>query len=185
MTPTTPGPHSDRPPSTMAVDNYDNPSSPHSPMSVFQLAQSVQLTRYFLLPLVFLCLPFPFQPPTTLCITQQPPLFLTTHGHPPTSIHFVLLQKRLETTQASQSVIVLPLDYICRPKERNRSTSAQSGSEFKMTAAALMMVNRFWEEYVLPFLLISISILTDYQYHNPQTTMGHNCPQPWTATSHE
>ena len=67
------------------------------------------------------------------------------------SPHFVqFMQKVLETTQVSQSVIVLSLHYIYRLKERNRLTNSLLGSEFRVAIAALMMANKFVDEYV-PF----------------------------------
>jgi hypothetical protein len=62
----------------------------------------------------------------------------------PTFVQF--MQKLLETTQVSQSVIVLSLHYIYRLKERNRFTSAQPGSEFRIAVAGLMMANKFLDE---------------------------------------
>ena len=56
------------------------------------------------------------------------------------------MQKLLETTQVSQSVIVLSLHYIYRLKERNRFTPAQPGSEFRIAVAGLMMANKFLDE---------------------------------------
>lgn len=63
-----------------------------------------------------------------------------------TSTFVQFLQKLLETTQVSQSVIVLSLHYIFRLKERNRFTPAQSGSEFRIAVAALMMANKFLDD---------------------------------------
>ena len=63
-------------------------------------------------------------------------------------IHF--MQKLLQTTQLSQSVIVLSLHYVYRLKERNCGTVAHPGSEFRVAVAALMMANKFVDEYVLP-----------------------------------
>lgn len=56
------------------------------------------------------------------------------------------MQKVLETTQISQSVIVLALHYIYRLKIRNRYTNGQSGSEYRVAIAALMMANKFLDE---------------------------------------
>jgi hypothetical protein len=71
------------------------------------------------------------------------------------SPHFIqFMQKVLETTQVSQSVIVLSLHYIYRLKERNRLTSSLPGSEFRVAIAALMMANKFVDEYV--YVLISL-----------------------------
>ena len=62
----------------------------------------------------------------------------------PTFVQF--MQKLLETTQVSQSVIVLSLHYIWRLKERNRFTAGLPGSEFRIAVAALMMANKFLDE---------------------------------------
>lgn len=56
------------------------------------------------------------------------------------------MQKVLETTQVSQSVIVLALHYIYRLKIRNRFTNAQPGSEYRVAIAAMMMANKFLDE---------------------------------------
>ena len=82
------------------------------------------------------------------------PLF--TRGSSPSTLQLVatpnfvqFMQKLLETTQVSQSVMVLSLHYIHRLKERNRFTPAQSGSEFRIAVAGLMMANKFLDEYAL------------------------------------
>ncbi|KAH0589992.1 hypothetical protein H2248_000174 [Termitomyces sp. 'cryptogamus'] len=62
----------------------------------------------------------------------------------PTFVQF--MHKLLETTQVSQSVIVLALHYIYRLKDRNRFTPAQPGSEFRIAVAALMMANKFLDD---------------------------------------
>jgi hypothetical protein len=51
------------------------------------------------------------------------------------------MQKLLETTQVSQSVIALSLHYIYCLKEHNRFTSGQPGSESRVAVAGLMMAN--------------------------------------------
>lgn len=56
------------------------------------------------------------------------------------------LQKVLETTQVSQSVIVLSLQYIYRLKERNGSTNGHAGSEYRVAIAALILANKFVDE---------------------------------------
>ncbi|OCH94174.1 hypothetical protein OBBRIDRAFT_770204 [Obba rivulosa] len=56
------------------------------------------------------------------------------------------MQKVLETTQVSQSVIVLSLHYIYRMKARNPYTSGQAGSEYRVAVAALMMANKFVDD---------------------------------------
>ncbi|KII86254.1 hypothetical protein PLICRDRAFT_31192 [Plicaturopsis crispa FD-325 SS-3] len=58
--------------------------------------------------------------------------------------HF--MQKLLETTQVSQSVIVLSLHYIYRLKEGNYLRCGQPGSEFRIAVAALMMANKFLDD---------------------------------------
>ncbi|KAK0232660.1 cyclin-domain-containing protein [Armillaria fumosa] len=62
----------------------------------------------------------------------------------PTFVQF--MQKLLETTQVSHSVIVLSLHYIYRLKDRNNGTPAQAGSEFRIAVAALMMANKFLDD---------------------------------------
>ncbi|KAF8637773.1 hypothetical protein AX17_002582 [Amanita inopinata Kibby_2008] len=62
----------------------------------------------------------------------------------PTFVQF--MRKLLETTQVSQSVIVLSLHYIYRLREKNRFTPAQSGSEFRIAVAGLMMANKFLDD---------------------------------------
>ncbi|KAI0271676.1 cyclin-domain-containing protein [Gloeopeniophorella convolvens] len=59
-------------------------------------------------------------------------------------VHF--MQKLLQTTQLSQSVIVLSLHYVYRLKERNSGTVAHPGSEFRVAVAALMMANKFVDD---------------------------------------
>ncbi|KAI9460128.1 cyclin-domain-containing protein [Lactarius psammicola] len=59
-------------------------------------------------------------------------------------VHF--MQKLLQTTQLSQSVIVLSLHYVYRLKERNCGTVAHPGSEFRVAVAALMMANKFVDD---------------------------------------
>jgi len=70
------------------------------------------------------------------------------------------MQKLLETTQVSQSVIVLSLHYIYRLKEHNRFTSGQPGSEFRIAVAGLMMANKFLDESARFILSIYRSKLT-------------------------
>ncbi|KAJ7461282.1 hypothetical protein B0H11DRAFT_119738 [Mycena galericulata] len=62
----------------------------------------------------------------------------------PTFVAFT--QKLLETTQVSQSVIVLALHYIHRLRARNAATPAQPGSEFRVAVAGLMMANKFLDD---------------------------------------
>lgn len=63
-----------------------------------------------------------------------------------TSAFVSFMQKLLETTQVSQSVIVLSLHYIHRLKEKNVYMPAQAGSEFRIAVAGLMMANKFLDE---------------------------------------
>lgn len=63
----------------------------------------------------------------------------------PEFVHF--MQKLLETTQVSQSVIVLSLHYIYRLKEKNNNvTVGKAGSEFRVAVVALMLANKFLDE---------------------------------------
>ncbi|KAF7306234.1 hypothetical protein MIND_00414000 [Mycena indigotica] len=55
-------------------------------------------------------------------------------------------QKLLETTQLSQSAIVLALHFIHRLRQRNRGIPAQAGSEFRVCVAGLMMANKFLDD---------------------------------------
>ncbi|KAG5652828.1 hypothetical protein H0H81_003452 [Sphagnurus paluster] len=85
--------------------------------------------------------------PNTSPSFSQRPNPSTTHLQlvaTPTFVQF--MQKLLETTQVSQSVIVLSLHYIYRLKDRNRFTPAQSGSEFRIAVAGLMMANKFLDD---------------------------------------
>lgn len=58
------------------------------------------------------------------------------------------VHKLLETTQVSQSVIVLSLHYIYKVKA-NTGAHGSSESEFRVAVAALMMANKFLDEYVI------------------------------------
>jgi hypothetical protein len=62
----------------------------------------------------------------------------------PAFVHF--MHKVLETTQVSESVIVLSLRYVYRLKERNRLAHGMPGSEFRVSIAALMLANKFVDE---------------------------------------
>ncbi|KAH7884119.1 cyclin-domain-containing protein [Phlebopus sp. FC_14] len=64
----------------------------------------------------------------------------------PSATFVQFMQKLLETTQVSQSVIVLSLHYIWRLKERNRFTAGLPGSEFRIAVAAMMMANKFLDD---------------------------------------
>ncbi|KIM52134.1 hypothetical protein SCLCIDRAFT_1223999 [Scleroderma citrinum Foug A] len=64
----------------------------------------------------------------------------------PSAAFVQFVQKLLETTQVSQSVIVLSLHYIWRLKERNRFTTGLQGSEFRIAVSALMMANKFLDD---------------------------------------
>ncbi|KAI0063231.1 hypothetical protein BV25DRAFT_1915551 [Artomyces pyxidatus] len=86
--------------------------------------------------------------------THSPPLSYFPHRNSKTAwlqfsvssvfVHF--MQKLLQTTQLSQSVIVLSLHYVYRLKERNSVTIPQPGSEFRVAVAALMMANKFVDD---------------------------------------
>ncbi|GJJ13839.1 hypothetical protein Clacol_008096 [Clathrus columnatus] len=62
----------------------------------------------------------------------------------PQFVHF--MQKLLQTTQVSQSVIVLSLHYIYRLKEENHFTNGKAGSEFRVAVVALMLANKFIDD---------------------------------------
>lgn len=90
---------------------------------------------------------------------NSPPTSALTHtSHPslPTSYQQLVVtpafvsfvQKILETTQVSQSVIVLSLHYIYKLKEKT-SLVGPPGSEFRIAVAALMMANKFLDECVI------------------------------------
>ncbi|KAI0045731.1 hypothetical protein FA95DRAFT_1521155 [Auriscalpium vulgare] len=87
-------------------------------------------------------------------INHSPPLSYFPHRNSKTAwlqfnvssvfVHF--MQKLLQTTQLSQSVIVLSLHYVYRLKERNSGTIPHPGSEFRVAVAALMMANKFVDD---------------------------------------
>lgn len=89
----------------------------------------------------------------------------------PAFIHF--MQKLLETTQVSQSVIVLSLHYIYRLKERNEFSLGRSGSEFRVAVVALMLANKFVDEYVFssPFFLYTTKLTSTLQQHLHQQNL--------------
>ncbi|VDB86537.1 unnamed protein product [Peniophora sp. CBMAI 1063] len=62
------------------------------------------------------------------------------------SIFTNFMHKLLQTTQLSQSVIVLSLHYIYRLKARNCTTVPSPGSEFRVAVAGLMMANKFVDD---------------------------------------
>jgi hypothetical protein len=64
------------------------------------------------------------------------------------SVFTNFMHKLLQTTQLSQSVIVLSLHYVYRLKARNGTTVPSPGSEFRVAVAGLMMANKFVDEYV-------------------------------------
>lgn len=70
------------------------------------------------------------------------------------SSHFItFLGTLLSTTQVSQGVIILSLYYIYRLKMLNPHIRGMEGSEFRLAVIALMLANKFLDEYVLlPYL---------------------------------
>ncbi|KIY50058.1 hypothetical protein FISHEDRAFT_57776 [Fistulina hepatica ATCC 64428] len=62
----------------------------------------------------------------------------------PKFVHFV--QRVLETTQVSHSVIVLSLHYIYNYRAKNRTLGGASGSEYRVAIAGLMMANKFLDD---------------------------------------
>jgi hypothetical protein len=71
----------------------------------------------------------------------------------PEFVSFV--QKILETTQVSQSVIVLSLHYIYKLKDRTRLVGP-SGSEYRIAVGGLMMANKFLDECVSSSLTLKL-----------------------------
>ncbi|KAF7329560.1 hypothetical protein MKEN_00218900 [Mycena kentingensis (nom. inval.)] len=64
----------------------------------------------------------------------------------PTPQFVAFTQKLLETTQLSQSAIVLALHFIHRLRTRNRGIPAQEGSEFRVCVAGLMLANKMLDD---------------------------------------
>lgn len=86
-------------------------------------------------------------------LLQQTPSYIPEHSPETASLQYAVspafvsfMQKLLETTQVSQSVIVLSLHYIYRLKLRNRFTNGQAGSEYRVATAAIMLANKFVDE---------------------------------------
>ena len=69
----------------------------------------------------------------------------------PSAAFVDFLHKLLTTTQVSQSVIVLSLHYIYRLKSANPHIRGKEGSELRLAVTALMLANKFLDEYVLCF----------------------------------
>lgn len=114
------------------------PSPNHSPSSPSRMANSASGETSSLL-----SVPSHHSKSLTASPTRSPPSTLQLVATP-SFISF--MQKLLETTQVSQSVIVLSLHYIYRLKEKNHFTQAQRGSEFRIAVAGLMMANKFLDE---------------------------------------
>ncbi|KAI0932798.1 hypothetical protein AcW1_000181 [Taiwanofungus camphoratus] len=95
-----------------------------------------------------------FSPSKRNCLdSEQHPSYIPHSSSTTASLQFSVspayirfMQKVLETTQVSHSVIVLSLHYIYRMKARNRFTSGQAGSEYRVAVAALMMANKFVDD---------------------------------------
>lgn len=90
---------------------------------------------------------------TKRCRQSEDPAFFPKPNSSTATLQFAVspafirfMQKLLETTQVSQSVIVLSLRYIYRLKERNRFTHGHAGSEYRVAVAALMLANKFVDE---------------------------------------
>ncbi|KAF9444136.1 hypothetical protein P691DRAFT_361034 [Macrolepiota fuliginosa MF-IS2] len=85
-------------------------------------------------------------PPNSALTHTSNPTPVTSHHQLVVRPHFVsFLQKILETTQVSQSVIVLSLHYIYKFKEKT-SLGGPSGSELRIAVAGLMMANKFLDD---------------------------------------
>ncbi|KAA1468359.1 hypothetical protein DENSPDRAFT_833625 [Dentipellis sp. KUC8613] len=93
-------------------------------------------------------------PSPTTRLNHSPPLTYFPHRNPKTawlqfsvsSVFVQFMQKLLETTQVSQSVIVLSLHYIYRLKTHNAVTIPCPGSEFRVAVAGLMLANKFVDD---------------------------------------
>jgi hypothetical protein len=66
----------------------------------------------------------------------------------PSSAFVEFMRKLLETTQLSQSVIVLSLHYIYKLRGLCNISGAAAGSEYRVAVAGLMMANKFLDESV-------------------------------------
>jgi hypothetical protein len=66
----------------------------------------------------------------------------------PNPVFVEFLHELLSTTQVSQSVIVLSLHYVYRLRVQNPDIRATEGSEFRLAVVALMLANKFLDEYV-------------------------------------
>jgi hypothetical protein len=65
----------------------------------------------------------------------------------PNHVFVAFMQKVLETTQVSESVIVLALHYIYRLKrEKFKDVNGLPGSEYRVAISALMLANKFVDE---------------------------------------
>jgi hypothetical protein len=94
----------------------------------------------------------------------------------PSTTFVQFMQKLLETTQVSQSVIVLSLHYIWRLKERNRFTAGLPGSEFRIAVAALMMANKFLDEYA-PLCPSLAACSNNISVTRTPTRLGQRCQE--------
>jgi hypothetical protein len=80
---------------------------------------------------------------------STPPQDTTCRDQLVPSHHFVaFMQKVLETTQVSQSVLVLALRYIYRLKHSHaiRHLRVNPGSEWRVAISGLMLANKFVDE---------------------------------------
>ncbi|EJD55024.1 hypothetical protein AURDEDRAFT_147691 [Auricularia subglabra TFB-10046 SS5] len=64
----------------------------------------------------------------------------------PSATFVDFLLKILDTTQVSQSVIVLALHYVWKLKKQNTLTHGQAGSELRVAVVALMLANKFVDD---------------------------------------
>jgi len=112
-------------------------------------------------------------------VSLSPPIAPTALQLVPSPTFVQFMNKLLETTQVSQSVIVLSLHYIHRLKQKNQWTPAQRGSEFRIAVAGLMMGNKFLDEYV--FFFVFVIQLNSYRFCGRlailiRTKRGLRCP---------
>jgi hypothetical protein len=64
----------------------------------------------------------------------------------PSSQFTDFVRRILETTQVSQSVIILSLHYINKLRTKNDTSPAAQGSEFRVAVVSLMLANKFLDE---------------------------------------
>jgi len=141
-----PEPRQPSPPSHPQIGDWFSPSTQRS--SQFIAEKTCEMVCY----LWFSTLSQTSSPSKRSRHLHHPPSYIPEFNHDTAYLQFAVspsfvrfMQKVLETTQVSQSVIVLSLHYIYRLKLRNRFTNGHAGSEYRVAVAALM-TNKTWSE---------------------------------------